>query len=78
MSRDARGRFLPGHDPGNTLATPEARARHAASVKAIPAPHVASQRGRAGRLASPWNRGPMVDSPNAKLSFMRNARKAKP
>ena len=44
--------------------TPEARARHAAA-------NAGPRKGRASRKVSPWNRGPMCDSPNARKSFKR-------
>jgi hypothetical protein len=67
--RDRQGRFLPGHNAGNTLRTPEAKARQAAGND--------SAKGRKGKAASPWGRFAHCASPRAQLARMRYA-KGKP
>lgn len=60
--------------------TPEARARHAAgSARGREAAHRrvntvgnTSAKGRLGRARSPWDAGPMCDTPNAVRTFKRN------
>lgn len=63
--------------------TPEARARHAAGsargretargrVNTI---GNTSAKGRKGRARSPWDAGPMCDTPNAQRTFKRNRAK---
>lgn len=37
-----------------------------------------SEKGRKARAASPWNKGPMCDTPNAGRSFKRYQSNAKP
>lgn len=76
MSRDAKGRFLPGHPkpdgtgfPNPRLLSPEARARMVAGND--------SAKGRKGAKASPWSRGPHCKTNTAGLAFLRARAKAK-
>ena len=66
MSRDRRGRFLPGHAPVNP---PPVYAELSAEQRLRVTSGNTSAKGRIARKASPWNNRPMCETPNARRHF---------